>query len=196
MGGFMGHIERKLREKEEIRQSILNAAKDIAAKEGWQAVTIRRIADKIEYTPPIVYEHFENKKDLYKELIYMGFGLIKKELDKIPQSERNARKFLRTYSLILWDFASSNTELYQLMFSLERPIPSAEMIYNLELLKSAFMELANNDGALAEELFFYWICLTFGAITVTIQLPPPPHLQNIDQRELYAKTIERFISSV
>ena len=46
----MGHIERRLRAKEEMKQSILDAAREIAAKEGWQAVTIRKIADKIEYS--------------------------------------------------------------------------------------------------------------------------------------------------
>jgi AcrR family transcriptional regulator len=192
----MSHIERKLREKEKIKQSILDAARDIAAKEGWHAVTIRKIANKIEYTPPIVYEHFENKEDLFKELIYMGFGILKKELEKARQGERDTKKFLRIYSVILWDFASANTELYQLMFGLERPTPSAEMVYNFKLLKSIFMELANNDDALAEELGFFWICLTIGAIYVTIQLPPPPHLKNIDQRELYIKTVEHFIKSI
>jgi AcrR family transcriptional regulator len=192
----MSHVERKLREKEKIKQSILDAARDIAAKEGWHSVTIREIANKIEYTPPIVYEHFENKEDLFKELIYMGFSLLKKEFEGARQSERDVKKFLRIYSSILWDFASANTELYQLMFGLERPTPSAEMVYNFELLRSTFLELANNDDALAEELLFHWICLTLGAISITIQLPPPPHLTKMDQRELYIRTIERFIKSI
>ena len=58
------------------------------------------------------------------------------------------------------------------MFSLEKPTPSAEMIYSSELIKSTFMELGNNDDALAEELAFYWGCLAVGAISITIQLPP------------------------
>ena len=88
----MNHVERKLREKEKIKQNILDAARDIAAKEGWHAVTIRKIANKIEYTPPIVYEHFENKEDLFKELIYMGFRLLKKEFEKARQSERGTKE--------------------------------------------------------------------------------------------------------
>ena len=78
----MSHIERRLRAKEETKQSILAAARKIAGKEGWQAVTIRKIADEIEYTPPIVYEYFENKEALFKELIYFGFRLMHKDIEK------------------------------------------------------------------------------------------------------------------
>jgi AcrR family transcriptional regulator len=46
----MSHIERRQKEKEEIKQSILDAARKIAAEEGWNALTIRKIADEIEYT--------------------------------------------------------------------------------------------------------------------------------------------------
>ncbi len=56
----MGHIERKKREQQITRNSILKAALDIANAEGWQAVTIRKISESIEYTTSIVYSHFEN----------------------------------------------------------------------------------------------------------------------------------------
>ncbi|MDR1416635.1 MAG: TetR/AcrR family transcriptional regulator, partial [Prevotellaceae bacterium] len=68
----MGHIERRQKEREATRKSIMDTALNIAIAEGWNAVTIRRIADTIEYTPPIVYEHFKNKEDLFDELKLMG----------------------------------------------------------------------------------------------------------------------------
>ncbi len=66
----MSSIERKIRQKENLREGILQAAKKIAVNEGWQAVTIRKIADEIEYTPPIVYEHFANK-----EAVFFALGM-------------------------------------------------------------------------------------------------------------------------
>ncbi|HRX31691.1 MAG TPA: hypothetical protein P5349_07350 [Tenuifilaceae bacterium] len=48
----MGHVERRKKEKENIRKGILDAALKIAMSDGWGAVTIRKIADVIEYTPP------------------------------------------------------------------------------------------------------------------------------------------------
>jgi AcrR family transcriptional regulator len=58
-----------------MKQAILAAARDIAAQEGWQAVTIRKVADRIEYSRPMIYEHFENKDAVLLELMREGFRL-------------------------------------------------------------------------------------------------------------------------
>lgn len=192
----MSYIERRQREKDLVKQKILEATIKIASKEGWQALTIRKIADEIEYTPPIVYEHFENKEDLIKELIYSGFSQLKNEFDQARENKINDKEFLRKLSLIHWDFAFSNIALYQLMFSFERPVPSEEMIYNLNLIKSTFLELANNDVVIAEEIGTYWACLTQGAISMMMLLPPPPHHKNKNPRELFIKIVDRFINSL
>ena len=76
----MGHIERRQKEKEEMRKRIMDTTLKIAVSEGWDAVTIRKIANAIEYTPPIVYEHFKNKEDLFDDCwsscskIWTGIG--------------------------------------------------------------------------------------------------------------------------
>ena len=107
----MSYIERRQKEKEDIKQSILEAARKIAAKEGWHALTIRKIADEIEYTPPIVYEYFENKEDLIREIIDAGFVKLGKEISAARQSETDPHKLLMKLSLIHWDFAFNNVEL-------------------------------------------------------------------------------------
>ena len=192
----MGHIERRLRAKEEMKQSILDAAREIAAKEGWQAVTIRKIANKIEYTPPIVYEYFENKEALFKELIYFGFHMMHKDIEKAKQSESDPKKLLINVSLVYWDFAHKNMDLFQLMFSLERPTPSEEMMNIFNLSENIFLELAKNNKKLSQELLMNWVCLNHGAISVLIQLPPPPHFLKNNPREWYVSIIQRFISSI
>jgi AcrR family transcriptional regulator len=68
----MGSSERKERLKQVLKQSILRVARNIAEHEGWDKVTIRRIADEIEYTPPTIYEFFKNKEDLLDELAKEG----------------------------------------------------------------------------------------------------------------------------
>lgn len=193
----MSHIERRLKDKEEMKQSILDAARIIAGKEGWQAVTIRKIADEIEYTPPIVYEYFENKEALFKELIYLGFRMMHKDIEKAKQSESDPKKLLFNIGLICWDFAFNNTDLFQLMFSLERPTPSEEMVYFFCLTESIFMELSKNNKVFSQDLLLSWICLNHGAISVLMQLPPlPPHFIKKDPRERYISIIQRFISSI
>ena len=64
----MGPKERREREREEIRTSILEAARDLFANEGVEAVTMRRIAEKIEYSPTAIYFHFKDKESLLAEL--------------------------------------------------------------------------------------------------------------------------------
>ncbi len=68
----MGIKERRDRERQELGQAILAAAREIAAGEGWQAVTIRRVAERIEYSPPTIDEHFASKEAILADLHARG----------------------------------------------------------------------------------------------------------------------------
>ena len=70
----MGIKERRERQKQELRAGILAAAREIASEEGWQAVTIRKIAALIEYSPPVIYEHFGSKEEILLELVRTGYA--------------------------------------------------------------------------------------------------------------------------
>ena len=61
----MGTTERRLREKEKVRAAILDTAWNMVKEEGWQSLSIRKIADAIEYSVPVIYDHFENKEAGY-----------------------------------------------------------------------------------------------------------------------------------
>jgi AcrR family transcriptional regulator len=69
----MGITERKEREKVEMRRKILDAARDLFAREGYEQVTMRRIAEAIEYSATTIYNHFEDKDDLVKALCEEDF---------------------------------------------------------------------------------------------------------------------------
>src|SRR6185295_8761728 len=60
----MGVQERREREKKELRQEILDAARDLFIREGFENVSMRKIAEKIEYSPTTIYLHFVDKADL------------------------------------------------------------------------------------------------------------------------------------
>jgi len=72
----MGITERREREREEIRKKILDAARDLFTAEGYDRVTMRRIADAIEYSPTTIYLHFEDKDDLVRALCHADFGRL------------------------------------------------------------------------------------------------------------------------
>jgi AcrR family transcriptional regulator len=192
----MSHIDRKMKEKEAVKNSILEASKKIAEKEGWHAVTIRKIAEAIEYTPPIVYEHFENKEDLIRELILSGFRKLSYGFDEISKFEKDPKKLLKKLSLLHWDFAFDNKELYQLMFSLERPAPNEEVVEGILKIKDLFHNISKSDKKLSRELMFNWICLLNGTISTMMLFPPPQDLLDMSQLEIFGNIIDRFINSI
>jgi AcrR family transcriptional regulator len=193
----MSHIDRRHREKEETRLKILDAAREIAARENWQSVTIRKIADKIEYTPPIVYEYFENKEELFKELVYSGFEILHKQYQEVRETETDPRKLMTKIALINLNFALDHKELFQLMFSLERPTPNESMKYNMTLMESTIREISNSDDATVKEQLFGFLCMSHGAITFIMQTEwNTSPLGTIDFRSLYTNIIERYINSL
>jgi len=191
----MGHVERKQREKEEMKQRIVEAARSIASKDGWHSVTIRKIAEQIEYTPPIVYEHFENKEDLIKEIIFSGFHKQHCEFADLKKKESDPKKLLKIISINHWDFAFNNQELYQLMFSLERPAKTEEMVSHFKAIEDMFLELAKEEKHV-NNLILHWMCLMNGAIAIVMKLSHFPTHENEDARNVFISMIDRFVEGI
>jgi len=66
--------ERRERELAERRQVIVTAARELAEAEGWESVTTRRLADRIEYSQPVLYSHFEGKDAIVTAVALEGYG--------------------------------------------------------------------------------------------------------------------------
>jgi len=79
----MGVVERREREKQALRQEILTAARELFVKEGYENVSMRRIADKIEYSPTTIYLYFRDKEELVREMCQETFALLARKLNKI-----------------------------------------------------------------------------------------------------------------
>ena len=72
----MGVKERQEREREAVGRAILDAARDLFVAEGYQNVSIRKIADRIEYSPAAIYSYFPSKDDIFFALAEEGFHLL------------------------------------------------------------------------------------------------------------------------
>ena len=70
----MGVKERREREKLETRDLILDAARELFVSEGYEGVSMRKVAEKIEYSPTAIYVHFADKEDLFRELCHQDFA--------------------------------------------------------------------------------------------------------------------------
>jgi len=121
----MGTRERREREREEIRTLILDAAREMFAAEGYDAVTMRRIAEKIEYSPTAIYFHFKDKDALIHELCDCDFGKLAQDfgpIAKIKDPIERLRRVGRAYA----EFGLSNPNHYRLMFMTPHPPMSPE----------------------------------------------------------------------
>src|SRR6266567_5503938 len=96
-GSLMGTKQRRERERQEIRQSILSAARQIAVEEGWQAVTTRKVAERIEYSQPTIYEYFENKEAMLLALLRSGYQQLVTVMQEAFASTDDPEAY--------WDFA-------------------------------------------------------------------------------------------
>jgi len=115
----MASKERIQRLKEETRVNILEASLDIVKEEGWQSLSMRKIADKIEYTAPIIYEYFANKDAILNELTRQGYVKLTREMQEARDSFTSPKEQLEAMWLSYWNFAFANKELYQVMYGVE-----------------------------------------------------------------------------
>jgi AcrR family transcriptional regulator len=117
----MGIVDRKQRQKEEVRSSILDTAWDLVVTEGWHSFSIRKIADAIEYSVPVIYSHFENKDAILLEFNRKGFKLLSETMAAAKAGQTDPADQIRTMGRAYWNFAFANKEYYQLMFGLGIP---------------------------------------------------------------------------
>jgi AcrR family transcriptional regulator len=116
----LGSQERRNRERAETRQKILDAAREMFVQSGYEATTMRAIAEKIKYTPTAIYHHFENKEALLTELASMDFRSLAGTFQRIGRIEDPLERLMRTGQAYV-EFALEHPMQYQLMFMTRKP---------------------------------------------------------------------------
>lgn len=112
---------RKHREKQEMRQMILDAAKSIFLEKGFHNTSLRNIAEQIAYSPGTIYLYFKDKDEIFHALHEEGF---RKLLDMMQPLKHVVDPMQRLMAMgkVYMDFAYNNKGLYDLMFIMEAPI--------------------------------------------------------------------------
>ena len=121
----MGIKERKKRNAKKMRHRILVAAMELFARGGYDHVSMRRIAKKIEYSPAAIYRYFENKQDIMRQLCFQGFEqllALQQRLDHISDPLIRLKEGCRGYIA----FAMENQEMYTLMFATRQVIKQTD----------------------------------------------------------------------
>jgi AcrR family transcriptional regulator len=133
--------ERKGRQRAEREYRIVAAARVIAEREGWDAVTIRRLAEEIEYSQPVLYSHFENRDAIVAAVALEGFQEITVALREAAHGSTGQRNALKNVAMAYLAFALRHPALYEAMFILPTDLRFAEAGTRPEL-DAAFEALA------------------------------------------------------
>jgi AcrR family transcriptional regulator len=170
----MASKDRILRQKEETRTNILDAAYAIVKEEGWQGLSMRKIADKIEYTAPIIYEYFSNKDAILQELTGKGFIKLAQELEKAKAKFPKPEEQLEAMWMAYWDFAFTDTEMYQVMFGVQmnccsQQCSAQERPYKLfTSVIAEIMKNSNPSDEVIKQKYFTFFSVIHGLIAINI----------------------------
>ncbi|WP_052849510.1 TetR/AcrR family transcriptional regulator [Streptomyces avicenniae] len=154
----MSTAARRARERAQRHQLIITAARELAETEGWEAVTTRRLAERVEYSQPVLYSHFGGKDGIVRAVALEGFTELTAALRRARESvqehgpEDGTGRTLRAVGMAYWDFAARHPALYQAMFVLPTDLKFAHE-ETPQALRDAFGEfVAAFDPADPERL--------------------------------------------
>lgn len=116
----MGVKERREREKQELRDRILDAARAIFAAEGYDAVSMRRIAEQIEYSPAAIYSYFPDKESLFREICRNDFLSLLEQFKQASEIRDPIERLWLTGQAYI-EFGVSHPSHYRMMFMRNAP---------------------------------------------------------------------------
>lgn len=131
----MTSIDRRSREKAEVYGRILAAARSLFIQHGYEQVTMRQIADAIEYTPGSLYVHFKDKRDLILALCRHDFGQFHESLQALLRDEPDPVTRIWKMGARYMEFARRHPRQYELMFLTKCPAdvePDPEDLAHIE----------------------------------------------------------------
>lgn len=171
--------ERKERERAGRERLIVATARELAEQQGWDAVTTRRLAERIEYSQPVLYSHFRGKREIIGAVALEGAAEMAGALRAATSATDGPRARVAALARAYLDFAAANPAVYDAMFRLDGGLAFAEED-TPEPLKDAFAALLETLGEVAGDgvhpgLFteLFWASL-HGLATLTRagRLPP------------------------
>jgi AcrR family transcriptional regulator len=114
----MSPFKHSAKEKDDIRARILATAWQMVKDEGWQSLSIRKIAGAVDYSIPVIYDHFENKEAIVFEFARQGFQMLTKAVQKAIDKQNDPVEKLKSVAEAYWKFALKHKEHYQLMMGM------------------------------------------------------------------------------
>lgn len=117
----MGTKERQDRERQAVRDAILDAARDLFVAEGYASVSIRKIAERIEYSPAAIYSYFASRDDIFLALAAEGFHRLDQKV-KAAMTHTDPLENVRGCWWAFYEFSQEQPAYFELMF-VDRSVP-------------------------------------------------------------------------
>jgi AcrR family transcriptional regulator len=177
--------ERKARDREARRARILGAARQIAEAEGWPHVTVRRLADEIAYSQPVLYSHFPSREAILDAVAIEGFQEIGLALEGARKRAKGG-SLLESVASAYLKFAASFPAVYEVMFSIrlsvafDDPATPPELHFAFAQLIELFQDKSSRPELVSE---LFWASL-HGIAELTRTRRFPAHRQKERVREL------------
>ncbi|MEU1985788.1 TetR/AcrR family transcriptional regulator [Nocardia sp. NPDC019395] len=143
----MGIQSRRDRDRAERHRLIIDTARNLAETDGWDAVTVRKLADRIEYSQPVLYSHFAGKRAIVTAVALDGITELAESLHRARTAAPDESTALAAVARAYTDFAAENPALYDAMFVLPTDLTFGDGAP--EPLRNAFAELATTFAPFA-----------------------------------------------
>lgn len=188
----MASKDRMQRIKDETRKNILEASLLIVQNEGWQSLSMRKIADHIEYTAPIIYEYFQNKDAILAELTRKGYLILLDKVEQASDLHDSPELKIEAMWVAYWDFAFDNKEFYQLMYGVgtgccnrEKEFPESEKLANKfrTVIQAIFAIEPEDPQDVCMKYYTYW-SIIHGLISINLLRPNEGTTDSINQQIL------------
>src|ERR1017187_1579699 len=134
----MSSKARREREKAALKREILNAARDLFAQDGYENVSMRRIAEKIDYSPTTVYLHFVDKADLLFHICEQTFAKLVAQGDKLVAQKIDPLTKLKMFGRAYIEFGLKHPDYYKLTFMVQHEQDELEARYENSMAQRAF----------------------------------------------------------
>ena len=179
--------ERKQRERAERERLIVATARELAEQQGWDAVTTRRLAERIEYSQPVLYSHFRGKREIIGAVALEGAAELAGAVRAATAAAKGTRERVAALARAYLLFAERNPAVYDALFQLDGGLAYAQDD-TPEPLKDAFAALLETLGEVAGDgvapgLYTetFWAAL-HGLATLTREgrLPPEDTEQRVE----------------
>ncbi|MER5500585.1 TetR/AcrR family transcriptional regulator [Streptomyces sp. NPDC002561] len=171
--------QRKQRERAEREHLIVTTARELAEQQGWDAVTTRRLAERIEYSQPVLYSHFRGKREIIGAVALQGATEMAAEVRAATAAADSPRARVYALARTYLNFAARNPAVYDALFQLDGGLAYAQE-ETPQPLKDAFAallecleEVAGNGVAPGLFTEVFWASLHgVATLTRTGRLPP------------------------